>query len=138
MADWRSAPLPPADLALCAYADKLALRPRDMKETDVLALREAGFDDRAIHDAAQVVAYFSYINRVADGLCVDLEPDMAEKPGPGGGIPDPSQTLKETGTMTIIWRCLKCNQHLPAGAPLPDACPNCGAPKTDLALVEED
>lgn len=40
------------------------------------ALRGAGYDDRAIHDAAQVVAYFSYINRVADGLGVDLEPEM--------------------------------------------------------------
>ena len=40
------------------------------------ALRDQGLDDRAIHDAAQVVAYFAYINRVADGLGVDLEPDM--------------------------------------------------------------
>jgi len=105
----------------------------------VQALRAAGFDDRAIHDAAQVVAYFSYINRVADGLGVDLEPDMAPKAGGGdGAVADPSRTLAETGTMTIIWRCLRCNQHLPAGEALPDACPNCGAPKTELALVEED
>lgn len=38
------------------------------------ALRAAGFDDTAIHDAAQVIAYFNYINRVADALGVDLEP----------------------------------------------------------------
>lgn len=136
--DWRTAPLPKADLALCAYADKLALKPREMREKDVAALREAGFDDRAIHDAAQVAAWFSYINRIADGLGVDLEPDMPARPGADGAIPDPSQTLKETGTMTIIWRCLKCNQHLPAGEPIPDACPNCRAPKTEFALVEED
>jgi len=42
----------------------------------VEALRVAGYDDRAIHDAAQITAYFSYINRVADGLGVDLEPEM--------------------------------------------------------------
>ena len=41
---------------------------------DVQALRDAGFTDRAIHDAAQVAAYFNYINRIADGLGVDPEP----------------------------------------------------------------
>lgn len=135
---WRTAPLSGADRALCAYAEKLALHPRDMRERDVAALRAAGFGDRAIHDAAQVASWFSYINRIADGLGVDLEPDMPPKPDAEGGIPDPSQTLKETGTMTIIWRCLKCNEHLPAGEALPDACPSCGAPKTEFALVEED
>ena len=44
-----------------------------MGAEDVLSLREAGWNDRAIHDAAQVVAYFNYINRVADGLGVDPE-----------------------------------------------------------------
>jgi alkylhydroperoxidase family enzyme len=36
-------------------------------------LRNAAFDDRAIHDATQVISYFNYINRVADGLGVDKE-----------------------------------------------------------------
>ncbi|MHC4822020.1 MAG: carboxymuconolactone decarboxylase family protein [Planctomycetota bacterium] len=74
--DWRTAPLSDADLALCAYAEKLTLTPGHMEETDVVALRSAGFDDTAIHDAAQVIGYFNYINRIADGLHVDLEPDM--------------------------------------------------------------
>ena len=39
-----------------------------------------GLDDTAIHDAAQVIAYFNYINRVADGLGVDLEPEMDPPP----------------------------------------------------------
>jgi alkylhydroperoxidase family enzyme len=42
----------------------------------VAVLRAAGFDDVAIHDATQVIGYFNYINRVADGLGVDLEPEM--------------------------------------------------------------
>jgi alkylhydroperoxidase family enzyme len=45
-----------------------------MGRADADALRAAGWDDRAIHDAAQVVAYFNYINRIADGLGVDPEP----------------------------------------------------------------
>lgn len=68
------------DRALCAYGEKLALRPAAMAEEDVAALRAAGLGDRAIHDAAQVVAYFSCINRVADGLGVDLEPGMPPPP----------------------------------------------------------
>jgi NAD(P)H-hydrate epimerase len=45
-----------------------------MSEADVLAVRAAGFDDRAIVDANQVVAYFNYVNRIAEGLGVELEP----------------------------------------------------------------
>lgn len=30
--------------------------------------------DRAIHDACAIVAYFAFVNRIADGLGVDLEP----------------------------------------------------------------
>jgi alkylhydroperoxidase family enzyme len=39
------------------------------------ALRRHGFGDEAIHDAIQVIAYFNYINRVAEGVGVDPEPD---------------------------------------------------------------
>ncbi|MEA1881854.1 MAG: hypothetical protein U9N31_05575 [Candidatus Marinimicrobia bacterium] len=47
-----------------------------MSETDVKDLEESGFSQEAISDAAQVVGYFNYINRIADGLGVDLEPEM--------------------------------------------------------------
>ncbi len=47
-----------------------------MTEEDVRGLRDAGFDDVQIHDAVQVTAYFNYINRVADAVHVDLEPEM--------------------------------------------------------------
>jgi alkylhydroperoxidase family enzyme len=51
-----------------------------MKPADLEPLREAGLDDTAIHDVASVTAYFAYINRIADGLGVDLEPEMNKKP----------------------------------------------------------
>ena len=47
-----------------------------MSRGDCEALRAAGLSDRDVVDAVQVVAFFNYINRVADGLGVDLEPDM--------------------------------------------------------------
>lgn len=71
--DWRTADLAPADQALCAFAERLTDDPSAIADSDVAALRAAGFDDRAIHDAVQIIAYFNYINRVADALGVELE-----------------------------------------------------------------
>ena len=76
MRDWRTASLAPTDRALCAHAEKLTLAPGEVSLADVDGLRAHGFTDEAIHDAVQVVAYFNYINRVADGLGTDLEHDM--------------------------------------------------------------
>ena len=67
-----------ADRALLAYAVKLTLSPAGVTRADIDLLRSEGFDDRAIHDACQVVAYFAYVNRVADGLGVELEPSPSE------------------------------------------------------------
>jgi alkylhydroperoxidase family enzyme len=50
-----------------------------MEPDDLAPLRRNGFTDRAIHDAVQVIAFFNYINRVADGLGVDLENWMPER-----------------------------------------------------------
>jgi uncharacterized peroxidase-related enzyme len=74
--DWRTALLQPADRALLTYAEKLTRSPAAMSAEDVEDLRTHGFDDVAIHDLIQVIAYFNYINRVADGVHVELEPEM--------------------------------------------------------------
>ena len=78
--DWRTAPLSPQDRALCEYAEKLTREPAAMTVQDVARLRSVGFDDAGIHDSIQVIAYFNYINRVADAVHVDLEPGMAPYP----------------------------------------------------------
>ena len=44
-----------------------------MTPADLDHLRAHGFDDRAIHDAVQVIAYFNYITRIADALGVEPE-----------------------------------------------------------------
>ena len=74
--NWDAADLPAPDQALCAFAEKLTATPGAMAEADVEALRSVGFDDEAVHDAIQVVSYFNYINRVAEAVRVDLEPEM--------------------------------------------------------------
>jgi uncharacterized peroxidase-related enzyme len=76
--DWRSAAVGPADQAMLAYVVKLSERPSDIDAADVTRLREAGFDDRAIHDICAIAAYYAFVNRIADGLGVELEPRFGD------------------------------------------------------------
>ena len=55
------------------YAVKLTVEPWTMVEADVTSLRQVGFDDQAILDINQVTAYYAFVNRLADGLGVQLE-----------------------------------------------------------------
>ena len=71
--DWRSAPLAGVDRTLCEFAAKLTHDQQGMAPEDLDRLRAHGVDDRGIHDAVQVVSYFSYITRVADALGVEPE-----------------------------------------------------------------
>jgi uncharacterized peroxidase-related enzyme len=83
--DWRTAELSAVDQALCVFAEKLTRAPGSMARADVDALRAHGLDDARIHDAIQVVGYFNYVNRVADAVHVDLEPEMEPYPPPDAG-----------------------------------------------------
>ena len=78
MSDWRAAGLHARRLAMLAYADKLTRTPAAVRRADVEALRAAGFSDRDILGIVQVVGYFAYANRLADGLGVELEPEQPE------------------------------------------------------------
>ena len=73
--DYRTADLPAPVRALCDYAVKLTHVPASVGAADVEELRRHGWDDEAIHDAIQVIAYFNYINRVAEGVGTDSEPE---------------------------------------------------------------
>lgn len=59
--------------AMLDYAVKLTTAVTQMTEHDIDALRDAGLDDREILDLCQVTAYFNYVNRMAEGLGVQLE-----------------------------------------------------------------
>jgi len=71
--DIATALLEPADRAMLDYAAKLTQRPATILREDADALRAAGFDDLAIHDICAITAYFAFVNRIADGLGVELE-----------------------------------------------------------------
>ncbi len=77
--DFRQADLSPGDRALLDACVKLTQSPATMTGADCDELRRRGFDDEAIHDAFQTAAYFNYINRVCDGLGIDLEDFMPPK-----------------------------------------------------------
>ena len=72
--DPQTAPLDDRQRALIDYALKLTREPWNMREEDLGPLREAGLSDADILDACQVASYFAFVNRMAQGLGVELEP----------------------------------------------------------------
>ncbi len=60
---------------LVYYARKLTLLPGSVHGKDVEELREVGLTDKEIMQAVQVISYFNYVNRLADGLGVEIEPE---------------------------------------------------------------
>jgi alkylhydroperoxidase family enzyme len=50
-------------------------QPAALGEGDVENLRGYGWSDAAIHDAIQVISFFNYINRVAEAVGIEDEPD---------------------------------------------------------------
>ena len=77
--DYTQVDLGPKNCALLDFARKLTLFPREMMKADIDRLRKNGFDDGDILDAAQLIGYFNYSNRVKDSLGIDPEPDMRFK-----------------------------------------------------------
>ncbi len=65
--------LPPADTAMLEYVARLTDDPSSVTAADIERLRATGFDDRAIHDICAIVGYYAFVNRMADGLGVELE-----------------------------------------------------------------
>ena len=64
---------------LCHFAIKLTSHPNSIQRDDIDSLRGLGLSDRQINIAIQVISYFNYINRVANGVGVESEPFMSGK-----------------------------------------------------------
>jgi uncharacterized peroxidase-related enzyme len=77
MHDYRRADLTPRERALCDFAVKLTHVAAEIDAADIEALRVHDLDDAAISDAIQVVSYFNYVTRVADGVGIEDEADWA-------------------------------------------------------------
>lgn len=63
------------ELALLQYTERLTTAVGDINETDFANLKAAGCDDGEILEVNQVVAYFSYSNRLLNGLGVTTQGD---------------------------------------------------------------
>lgn len=75
-AEITAAPLDPREQAALIYARKLTQDPGHMAETDVAALRSAGWSDGDILEINQVTAYFCYANRTVLGLGCSTQGDI--------------------------------------------------------------
>ena len=61
---------------MCKFAEMVTRAPGALSARHLEALRLHGLSDRDILDAVQVISYFNYINRIADALGIDPEPEM--------------------------------------------------------------
>lgn len=66
--DYTKADLPPRERALADHATLLTKQPHAVTDDDIARLRKHGLDDRAILDLTLIVAYFNFVNRLANGL----------------------------------------------------------------------
>lgn len=60
-------------IAMLDYALKLTVNPGSVAEQDVVRLKELEFTDTDILHITEVVGYYAYANRIADGLGIPLE-----------------------------------------------------------------
>ncbi len=60
------------------YAEQLTLRPGSVTRADVDALVQVGFTDADVLAICEVTAYYAYVNRIADGLGVEIETDNSD------------------------------------------------------------
>lgn len=72
-ADFETAPISEKRKTMLRYSLKLTLTPAAVTEADVGLLAEQGFSDVDILHIAEVVGYFAYANRIADGLGIPME-----------------------------------------------------------------
>lgn len=59
--------------AIVEYSLKITKTPSKMTKDDVETLRKFGLTDEAILNVVMVNSYFAFVNRMADGLGVELE-----------------------------------------------------------------
>jgi uncharacterized peroxidase-related enzyme len=71
--DYETAGLDERRLRMLQFVEKLTRTPAKTTREDVAGLRDAGFSDEDILQIAEVTAYYAYVNRIADGLGVELE-----------------------------------------------------------------
>jgi alkylhydroperoxidase family enzyme len=67
-----------ADVAMLRYARDLTVDASSIDESDITGLHELGFSDHAILEINLAIAYMNFVNRIAQGLGVELEASMQD------------------------------------------------------------
>lgn len=77
--DYQQVELTEGEKALCDYAYDLTCHPEKVEESmQIQRLKGVGWEDRAILDAALVISYFNFVNRMVLGLGVHLEEEGSQ------------------------------------------------------------
>lgn len=82
--DWRRAGLDDRRLAICAYAEKLTLTPREVTQADLQALLDAGLTAEEAWDVAELSAMYNFTNRLAMATNMLPNPQYSAQARPGG------------------------------------------------------
>ena len=73
MQDYGNSALDDETLAIVEYVEKLTKEPYEMTENDIQTLRKTGLSDDHILSVVMITAMFAFMNRLADGLGVEIE-----------------------------------------------------------------
>ena len=82
--DHRKAGLTDKQVAMLDFVEDLSMVPPRSSRATVEGLRGLGWSDAAVLDMTQVAAYYAFVNRIADGLGVELEEHWPEDVRAGG------------------------------------------------------
>jgi len=77
--NWKNSSITEVQTAMCLFAEKLTLQPSTITQLDIDTLSDFDLSDKEISEIVQIVSYFNYINRVADGLGLEPEDFIDEK-----------------------------------------------------------
>ena len=88
--NYRRADVTEAEMAMMEFAELLTVQPSNVREGDIARLREVGWSDEDIVDIVHQTALFNYMNRVADGLGIELERYMEVIEERDGAVADVS------------------------------------------------
>lgn len=73
VSDYKSADISDKDKIILSYAEKITLEAHTIDKAYIDELKRSGLTEHELHDIVQATSYFNYVNRLADGLGVELE-----------------------------------------------------------------
>lgn len=75
LANFETAPVDDRLRPVLRYVRKLTVDPSRVTSADAGAVLDAGWDERALHDAASICGLFNLMNRLVDGLGISAGAD---------------------------------------------------------------